>query len=232
MLGYLDNWQKIETNEEYKKTLLDALSSLYTFVKSFLPANTTNRELFKKVDSTQRVKAERFDKLFDQVKMSVRNKFVQQKYSKILDSNRSIQSAGRKKRSALKISNKPDPRKTMLKFFQGSGNILDLASVPPRHNATTYSDNHAGKASRSKSKNMKEFYSTTTVGMTVIPNPNTLKKTCTKFNRYKSTLNSVDNVNHTLTKRMSNLRENRARRFTEGIGQSADFKYFDTQFYG
>ena len=47
MKEYLNKWQKIEINANYKKLVLDSLSSISTFVKSKLPASTTHRQFYK-----------------------------------------------------------------------------------------------------------------------------------------------------------------------------------------
>lgn len=72
--AYLDKYQSLKDDEYYTQKILTALYSLLTFVNANQPTVTTHRKSFQLYDEKSKMKVERFDKLIDQVRMSVKSK--------------------------------------------------------------------------------------------------------------------------------------------------------------
>ena len=83
--SYLDNWQDIEQEDEYKGFAISAIRSLYTFIKNGEPNNSTNRVSFKWFKPSELVGVERYDKLIEEVSMNVKKQFFNPKVNQFFE---------------------------------------------------------------------------------------------------------------------------------------------------
>ena len=72
---YLDQWQSIEKDDYYLGIVLGTLRSLFTFIKSKLPINSTHRDLHKSYNRSEVMATERFDKLINNISQSIKAKY-------------------------------------------------------------------------------------------------------------------------------------------------------------
>lgn len=52
--SYLDKWQQLDQDKHYQQLVHKALSSLFTFVKSSLPAETIHKLSYQKIGNTSK----------------------------------------------------------------------------------------------------------------------------------------------------------------------------------
>lgn len=183
-----------------------------------MPTETTHRQSFQNYDKEKRIKAERFDKLIDRVRMSVKGQVLNQS----LDATNRARSSHRlfRKSAATKdVNTKVDPKKLKLAFFKGKGNITSLFQKNEDAKATTYQNFFSGLPVRDVPRNAKEFYSVSRGTGMMMPDPNTMRMTMSKLNCFKTQLQSFDNKsNH--AKRLSDIRSTRLSQNFQG---AADF---------
>lgn len=156
-----------------------------------MPNETTQRYTYKNYDKSQVVKAERFDKLIDEVRMKVRDSF---KNVSTIDNKSHISQRQFKLTSAMKrVSTKIIPKAMKLKFLKGKGNITNLFQPESELKPTTYQNYFEGKNTKVSSKNVGELFRTSRGAGSLIPDPTMISMNESRIKYFKKDLEKFDN---------------------------------------
>jgi len=95
-LEYLDNWQATKEHQDYLGMALYSIKSLFTFFKLYEPTLSTQKEIHSNYDKSEKIKAERYDKMLTTITTNLKYKNV----------NNKSQTARGTKRDFLVVENK------------------------------------------------------------------------------------------------------------------------------
>lgn len=189
----LDKWQTTGEDGYYFNLVINSLSSLRTMVTTNMPETTIHRKSYKSVNMKSRIKSERFDKLIERVRMSVKSKMKELEEKKVRKRPAQNRLFKIPDHISKTISTKVDPRKVNIRALRGNGQIT--SQFHPNGGAasgSTYIKSFEGKQSSSKIKNCKEYFVTSRVGGGIIPDPNIMMTTGSKIQYFKKQLKSFD----------------------------------------
>lgn len=183
--------------------IINTLIALSSFIKGKMPTQTTQKVSFRNYDNSQIVKAERFDKLIDEVRMKVRDNF---KNMITIDHKSKPLQRQFKLTSALKrVSTKINPKVMKLKFLKGKGNITNLFQPHSPTKETTYQNFFEGKNSKVSSKNVGELFRTSRGAGSLIPDPTMISMNESRIKYFKNDLEKFDHKSAERN-RLSNMR--------------------------
>eukprot|EP00347_Sterkiella_histriomuscorum_P014305 403361381 len=190
---FIENWIRINDQEEYTGALYQTLREIYTVIRNQQPPKTLVQQDFIHVKLDPNARAPRYDKLILQHKgkkvVEKQEVDLEQEMSTLKRLNLSI---NRKKQNLKFKFPEPlfDPKQFKQSFFSGHGNITGFCDLnDPK--LTDYQETFKGKQIINKFDRVKRDFHTSICGGGVIPDPASMGKTTQKFENYKSELKTI-----------------------------------------
>ena len=171
----MDNWHKIENNEYYLGVVLGTIRSLFTYIKSKLPVNSTNKELHRPFQPKEFVKAERFDKLIEHVSQEIKKKYLAKKKKLILQHRSKPQTQSTPSHRVVLnqcvIDYMTNPKAPGIKFNKGNGHITTQFALRELGKTSLYQDSFQGKQTGGIQKSFANYFKTSVAGGACMPDP-------------------------------------------------------------
>jgi len=205
----LNKWQELDDDEYYKKLIMSCLCSLLTFIKSSMPSESVhNRQSFQNINASQRIKVERYDKLIDRVRMSVKKGNRDLSFDRNSRTKPTTPLFRVSSEVAKRISTKVDPKKVKQIQLRGKGNFISLFQKNGKSKLTTYQNFFDGSGKREQVRNLRDQFTVSMGSGTMAPDPNTMRDSHGKIDGFKTQLNGF-NLKNSQPGGLANLRSTR-----------------------